>query len=134
MVKLNIEMSMASLITRLARGHNNDVRINTLSESDRRRNYGTDENTTVRDVGLKYLSKSKNRPPMPEESGNNPIQRSGIQKTFAFDVTVHQANPNEGTQKAHATMFEDEMSLTNHAGHPVGHAKEMDGQSSSGSS
>ncbi|KAI1841858.1 hypothetical protein JX265_010832 [Neoarthrinium moseri] len=132
MVKLNIEMSMASLITRLARTGANDVHMNTLSESDRRRAYGTDEHThTSRDVGLKSFTQSRVRGGL--EAQDNDF--AGIQRTVDFNVTVQQASPSESTRKGHVTFdkMDDEVSLTHHAGHPTASIKEVDGRSSSAS-
>jgi hypothetical protein len=138
MVKLNIEMSMATLITRLARNGSNDVHVNTLSESDRRRQYGTDEHgytSRNRDIGLKSFTKSKIRHD-PEDDDATRANNGGIQRTYDVNVTVQQSSPSESTRKGHVTIFdnmEDEMSLTNHAGHPIGSVKEIDGRSSSAS-
>ncbi|KAK9416991.1 hypothetical protein SUNI508_09230 [Seiridium unicorne] len=133
MVKLNIEMSMATLITRLARHGSNDVHMNTLSESDRRRQYGTDENATApaRDVGLKSFTRSKIRH---DPDDVDPAHGGGIQRTYDVNVTVQQSNPGESVHKGRTVMFdkmgEDELGLTSHAGHPRGSVKEVDGRSS----
>ncbi|KAM0815988.1 hypothetical protein AB5N19_01789 [Seiridium cardinale] len=133
MVKLNIEMSMATLITRLARHGSNDVHMNTLSESDRRRQYGTDENATApaRDVGLKSFTRSKIRH---DPDDVDPAHGGGIQRTYDVNVTVQQSNPGESAHKGRTVMFdkmgEDELGLTSHAGHPRGSVKEVDGRSS----
>lgn len=134
MVKLNIEMSMASLITRLARGDNNDVRMNSLSDTDRLRYYGNDETTTNRNAGLKSMTKSRARHTMTKESGGSTAtQGSGIQKTTDVDVTVHHASSEEGMHRTRKTFFDDEVSLTNNAGHPSEQGKVMDERSSYGS-
>ncbi|KAI0175453.1 hypothetical protein BJ166DRAFT_175197 [Pestalotiopsis sp. NC0098] len=129
MVKLNIEMSMATLITRLARNGRNDVYLNTLSESDRRRQYGTDENARSgnRDVGLKSFTKSRVRHD-PEDVDPDLALGSGIQRTFDVNVTVQQSSPSDHNHKGHVMFdrMDDEISLKRNG-------KDMDGRSSSGS-
>lgn len=129
MVKLNIEMSMATLITRLARNGRNDVYLNTLSESDRRRQYGTDENARSenRDVGLKSFTKSRVRHD-PEDVDPDLALGSGIQRTFDVNVTVQQSSPSDHDHKGHVMFdrMDDEISLKRNG-------KDMDGRSSSGS-
>jgi hypothetical protein len=130
MVKLNIEMSMATLITRLARSGANDVYLNTLSESDRRRQYGNDENTHSsrnRDIGLKSFTKSKIRHD-PEDVDHDLAHGAGIQRTFDVNVTVQQSTPSDHDRKGHVMFdrMEDEISLKRNG-------KDMDGRSSSAS-
>lgn len=131
MVKLNIEMSMASLITYLARNGTNDVHMGTLSESDRRRNFGTDE-TRSRDIGLKSFTKSRARHD-PDAPDAEFAQNGGIQRTREVAITVQQTQP--GDRKGHVMFDEtdDELSLTSHPGHPTGSVKEVDAGSSSAS-
>ncbi|KAH8198276.1 hypothetical protein TruAng_007574 [Truncatella angustata] len=134
MVKLNIEMSMASLITHLARNGSNDVHMGTLSESDRRRQFGTDENgtsaTRARDIGLKSFTRSRVQH---DPDDVDPSHSGGIQRTREVNVTIHQSNPNDSAHKNHGVMFEDELSLTHNKGYPSGSVKELDGRSSSAS-
>ncbi|KAI0129896.1 hypothetical protein BJ170DRAFT_291591 [Xylariales sp. AK1849] len=138
MVKLNIEMSMASLITRLAR-QSSDVNMNSLSETDhRRRQYGTDESAEAnrnREVALKSFTRSRIHA-TPEDYNRDLAQAGGIQRRYDVDVTVHQSSPADSMQKGHVTFdkMEDEVSLTKNIGHPLGTvAKDFDGQSSSAS-
>lgn len=133
MVKLNIEMTMANLITHLARNGTNDVHMGTLSESDKRRQFGgTDENRS-RDIGLKSFTRSRARHDPDAVTDHDLAHSGGIQRTLDVAVTVHQAHPND--RKGHVMFHdtEDEMPLTNHPGHPTGSVKEVDGRSSSAS-
>ncbi|KAH8649176.1 hypothetical protein BX600DRAFT_111336 [Xylariales sp. PMI_506] len=145
MVKLNIEMSMASLITRLARGQNNDVNMNSLSETDQRRQYGTQshhDNSRSHERTGNNNNKAFPRSAVRSMGGDEEQQYrtstiKGIKRTFDVNVTIDEPGPNDNVAKGLAVGFgsmEDEMSLTHNPGHPsAGTIKEMDGRSSSAS-
>ncbi|ORY66161.1 uncharacterized protein BCR38DRAFT_429458 [Pseudomassariella vexata] len=124
MVKLNIEMSMASLITRLAQGKNSDAHFNSLSYSTRNRNcHNQKYDPTERAVGLRSFTKSRAQATSDGEA--EPGHGTGINRRFDVEVTVHHDEPSErhpskghGNHVVEFTELEDEMSLTYNPGPP----------------
>lgn len=125
MVKLNIEMSMASLITRLATGKS-DANYSSQSGLGYANNRPTMGGTMFHnkgksDVGLKYLAQSKSKLDTVEEITGD---KGGINRRDDYEVTIHQESPSSTMGRRHSTPrvwmkdMEDEMSLTSNPGHP----------------
>ncbi|KAK8084294.1 hypothetical protein PG997_005565 [Apiospora hydei] len=140
LTKLNIEMSVANLIARLARGGNNSDQFhsssynNTGPRTQQQRNnpqFGNEQ-----DLALKSFTKSRIRSePADDDSdhgvagnGGGITPMGGIHKRLEYEVTIHQ-NPSPGgggstkpSSSSHSDSFEltkdDEMALTKYAGHP----------------
>lgn len=120
MVKLNIEMSMAKLITRLAKGENSDDYYPSLSQSGHGRSTNRLEDAPwtngVNNVQLTHRSKvvagdsDDDLPGMPRNH-NGP----GIHQRTEFQVTVENGSKHDHYKGGSDT---DEMPLTSHTGHP----------------
>ncbi|KAJ3532543.1 hypothetical protein NM208_g8393 [Fusarium decemcellulare] len=132
MVKLNIEMSMAKLITRLARGENADDYYPSMSQSNHATNghdpsqNRADNNHWVRgnDVQLKHRSKvvgGDSDEDLPASS-KQPSVGFGIHRTTEFEVTVEtDAKVNKAkwdSARGRTLPMEDELPLTSDARHP----------------
>ncbi|KAI0155218.1 hypothetical protein GGR57DRAFT_511669 [Xylariaceae sp. FL1272] len=124
MVKLNIELSMANLILRLAQGREDADFRDGLSHS----------NGNAHSNGQRHLSKyhgdialkSFHRATVKAERLDSDSEKSadgenGINKTVDFHVTVSDAQPRECASRQEKRGFDDEMSLTGNAGHPHTH-------------
>ncbi|OLN92776.1 hypothetical protein CCHL11_06731 [Colletotrichum chlorophyti] len=136
MVKLNIEMSMASLITRLAKDHESGLRFNSLSYSNahsngQRTNPNPDVHTSQHETGLKSFHKaSVGASDRDLEAISN--AGSGIHRRVDVEIRVESPKSPEvpsfgsqGEDSASGSSFyrvDDEDSLTGHPGHP--HASE----------
>lgn len=126
LTKLNIEMSLANLIAKLARHGNNDVRFNSLSYTggqNRLQGRATQPSDPAdHEVALKSFTQSRIRAERQDGDSDDSVAAAGIQKRLDVEVTVspsssrhphhHPAAGYEGT--------EDEMSLAHNAGYPVG--------------
>ncbi|RGP67703.1 hypothetical protein FSPOR_5893 [Fusarium sporotrichioides] len=120
MVKLNIEMSMAKLITRLAKGENSDDYYPSLSHSGHVRSAHRTEDAAwtngVNNVQLTHRSKivagdsDDDLPGMPRNH-NGP----GIRQRTEFQVTVEDSPKHDHYKGGSDT---DEIPLTYHTGHP----------------
>ncbi|KAI3571478.1 hypothetical protein IWW34DRAFT_290334 [Fusarium oxysporum f. sp. albedinis] len=117
MVKLNIEMSMAKLITRLARGENADDFYPSMSHS----NHGPSQNRTNdawpqgNVMQLTHRSKvvaGESDDDLPGTASNGP----GIHRRTDFKVTV-ETNPKHNPFKE-GSESGDELPLTSNTGHP----------------
>lgn len=128
--KLNIEMTMASLIVKLAQSGQSDTHqhhhhhSSTPHQASER---GTLENrkydNNERDLALKTFTESRIRASMsrarngeaPEEPTHN-----GIQRTREFCVTVHHSRSGSTDDDGKGSIdTEDEVWLTSYAGHPT---------------
>ncbi|KAI1493372.1 hypothetical protein F5X96DRAFT_622219 [Biscogniauxia mediterranea] len=129
MVKLNIEMSMASLILKLARSSYGESYHHSLSSSheNTHHRHGDPRNGTNRDRDIAL--KSFNRAVVRANSGDSDSDltgpaENGINRRLEFEVTVHQATPrekrsmSEGSDRKVFINTEDEDSLTSNPGHP----------------
>lgn len=136
MVKLNIEMSMASLITRLAKDQDSGFRFNSLSYSQgHSRGHRTtqhDANRGEHDAGLKsYHRASVGAVPAELQLDNIPKSANGIHRRVDVEIRVdqtpeHSNTPSFGGRSGHddtgsgSTFYkiDDEDSLTGNPGHP----------------
>ncbi|KAH9898928.1 hypothetical protein F4778DRAFT_782527 [Xylariomycetidae sp. FL2044] len=131
MVKLNIEMTMADLIAKLARGEHNSSAYDDVEHGSYGQHDGS-YNRTGRSVGLQSFASPK----VEGSQGDPESHMGGIHKRM--DVTIHSEQLKRKSSTDQSVSFssvEDEMSLTHHAGHPRGvhGADMMDGRNSSGS-
>lgn len=140
--KLNIEMTMASLIIKLARSGRSDAYFPESHSHTNPHNAphavgaagGADaENPNEREVALKTFTESKIRASYSgasEEAGEVPS--GGIQRTREFQVTVHRTSSSSADDdddpKELASGADDEAWLTRYPGHPRG-AAAQDGHS-----
>lgn len=123
LTKLNIEMSLASLIARLAQNGNNDVHFNSLSYTG-----GThwpqgraNQHSAPADheVALKSFTQSRAHAERQDGDSDDSDAAAGIQKRFDVEVTV---SPSSSRHPHAATGYkgtEDEMSLAHNAGYPL---------------
>nr|XP_036581501.1 uncharacterized protein CTRU02_08551 [Colletotrichum truncatum]KAF6789852.1 hypothetical protein CTRU02_08551 [Colletotrichum truncatum] len=130
MVKLNIEMSMASLITRLAKGQDSGFRFNSLSYSHgHSQGHRTNQaRNNDHETGLKsYHRASVGAVPSDLEA----VQNTGIHRRVDVEIRVDQSpesshTPSLGGRSRHddagsgSTFYrvDDEDSLTGNPGHP----------------
>jgi hypothetical protein len=122
MVKLNIEMSMAKLITRLAKGENADDYYPSMSHSGNHQSNNQRTNdapwTQGNNVQLTHRSRVVAGDSDEDLSGTAARHNGGpgIHRRTEFEVTVEtkpQKNPfREGTESL------DELPLTSNTGHP----------------
>ena len=123
--KLNIEMTMASLIVKLARNgradaYSPDTHSHT-NPNDPRSVHMND--TNEREVALKTFTESKIRASYSgateEVGGSDPVPNGGIQRTREFQVTVHRTSNSmdESKERGHSSA-DDEVWLTRYPGHP----------------
>ena len=128
MVKLNIEMSMASLITRLAKNHDSNPNVNSLTYSQAHRTI-SDHNHGGHNpgIGLKSFHKASIQAIQSDgESQGVRDDASGIHQRFDVDVRVDHArsdSPNDRQDDDSSGMKTyyragDEISLVKYAGHP----------------
>ncbi|KAI0469696.1 hypothetical protein GGR56DRAFT_662244 [Xylariaceae sp. FL0804] len=120
-VKLNIEMSMASLILKLAQSRDADINFHSLSYSRHRTQNDEEGACNNRSVGLKSFNQAgaKSSEVSDSESDASRPGANEIHRKIDFKVTV------EGGQQK-STGFErldDEMTLTQYPGHPLPDAK-----------
>lgn len=78
MVKLNIEMSMADLITKLARGENSDTRLPSTSNHRTITHDEPDETTRSKPYALHTINK-----PKPEDSSSEDLAQLGVTKVIS---------------------------------------------------
>ncbi|KAH7153942.1 hypothetical protein DER46DRAFT_638023 [Fusarium sp. MPI-SDFR-AT-0072] len=122
MVKLNIEMSMAKLITRLAKGENADDYYPSMSHSGHHQsnNQRTNDAPWTQGNNVQLTHRSKVVAGDSDEDLSGTVGRHnggpGIHRRTEFEVTVEtkpQKNPfREGTESL------DELPLTSNTGHP----------------
>ncbi|ROV90936.1 hypothetical protein VMCG_09990 [Cytospora schulzeri] len=121
--KLNIEMTMASLIVKLARNGRSDAYF--PESHSHHTNHGMphavegEPNPNEREVALKTFTESKIRASYSggsEEAGEVP--NGGIQRTREFQVTVHRTSDSMDDTKECAVGADDEVWLTRYPGHP----------------
>lgn len=125
--KLNIEMTMASLIVKLARNGRADAYFHHTSTPhgdgsnalENGRNYDNNE----RDLGLKTFTESRIRASVSGPragEGVSEAPQEGIQRTREFHVTVHHSSSGSMDEdlKGGSITSQDEAWLTSHAGHP----------------
>lgn len=124
LTKLNIEMSLANLIARLAKNGNNDVRFNSLSYTHgKHRSTGRalqHSDPADHEVALKSFTQSRAHAERSDGDSDDSIAGAGIQKRFDVEVTV---SPSHSRHPHPATAYEgteDEISLAHNAGYPVG--------------
>lgn len=124
--KLNIEMTMASLIVKLARTGRADTyhpsstpHAHDSTALEHSRKYDNNE----RDLALKTFTESRIRasvsgPRVGERATDVP--QDGIQRTREFQVTVHHSSSGSTDEDLKESITtEDEAWLTSHAGHPT---------------
>ncbi|KUI67026.1 hypothetical protein VM1G_02128 [Cytospora mali] len=121
--KLNIEMTMASLIVKLARNGRSDAY---FPESHSHTNPGlptaaASQNPNEREVALKTFTESKIRASYSgnsDEAGDS-VPSGGIQRTREFQVTVHRTSGSMDDSKEFVNNGgDDEVWLTRYPGHP----------------
>ncbi|KAJ4313581.1 hypothetical protein N0V84_009338 [Fusarium piperis] len=133
MVKLNIEMSMASLITRLARGENADDYYPSMSHS----NHGTNgqdpshnrtgNNPWAQGNGVQLTNRSKVVAGDSDEEGRDSLSRAGagagihrrtdIEVRVETDTKTYKVKRDGGRGRG-LERVEDELPLTSDTGHP----------------
>ncbi|KAI8650856.1 hypothetical protein NCS57_01420600 [Fusarium keratoplasticum] len=133
MVKLNIEMSMASLITRLARGENADEYYPSMSHSNHGAsghdpsNNRTGNNPWAHGNGVQMTNRSKVVAGDSDEEAGGPISRagpgSGIHRRTDIEVKVEADTKTykvrrDGGRGRGSERVEDELPLTSDTGHP----------------
>lgn len=128
LTKLNIEMSVANLIARLARNGQSSDQFRSSSYNNtgpRTGNHNPQWNGNEQDLALKSFTKSRIRSdPNDNDSDDGAMnQLGGIHKRLEYEVTVqHNPQGNSKPSSSNSNSFEltkdDEMALTQHAGHP----------------
>lgn len=124
--KLNIEMTMASLIVKLAQNGRSDAYFaNSNSHSTPHANShmrgGRNTTTNEREVALKTFTESRVRASFSNGSDDPqaPFPNGGIQRTREFQITVHHSNSGSMDEsKEYTNGVDDEAWLTRHPGHP----------------
>lgn len=120
MVKLNIEMSMAALITRLAKDKDTSFAFNSLSYSNGNKgSMPTHDGTHNRDTfGLKKLPGSK-VDPADDDPDLEAIRNGAPGIHRRLDVEIR-ADIRKDDEQSEGSFYkaEDEAVLTHHAGHP----------------
>ena len=125
LTKLNIEMSVANLIARLARnGQTSDqFRSSSYNNTAPHNVNGNPQFGNEQDLALKSFTKSRIRSEPNDNDSDDGVnqQLGGIHKRLEYEVTVHH-NPKSNSKPSSSNSFEltkdDEMALTQHAGHP----------------
>ncbi|KAI1339188.1 hypothetical protein F5Y15DRAFT_81022 [Xylariaceae sp. FL0016] len=125
MVKLNIEMSMANLILRLARtradGDYRD-RFSNSNENGTNRDKTNHAGQYEREIALKSFNRATVKSnPLDSDSDKSADIENGISKTIDFHVSVTHAKSGESAGLKEKRVFDgtdDEISLTGNAGHP----------------
>jgi hypothetical protein len=119
MVKLNIEMSMAKLITRLARRQDSDM---TDSAPHSRSNHLSHApEPWTRSNGVELTKRAHTVPrDSDEESGNSrdDFSEAGIRKKTEIVVQVEAGRENLSPRGGPSRGVDDEIPLTSNAGHP----------------
>ncbi|KAK8068968.1 hypothetical protein PG994_005584 [Apiospora phragmitis] len=132
LTKLNIEMSVANLIARLARGGSHSDQFHSSSYNNTGpRTHNARNNPQFgneQDLALKSFTKSRIRSgaggdddDSDDNGGGSPM--GGIHKRLEYEVTVHHNPPGSkppSSSQSHSFELtkDDEMALTQHAGHP----------------
>lgn len=125
--KLNIEMTMASLIVKLARNGRADAyfpeshsHTNTDPNIARSQVGPSNKNPNEREVALKTFTESKIRASHTGGSDDTgePVPSGGIQRTREFQVTVHRSTSSMDDPKEYVSGADDEVWLTQYPGHP----------------
>ncbi|KAK7729987.1 hypothetical protein SLS53_009102 [Cytospora paraplurivora] len=126
--KLNIEMTMASLIVKLARSGRADAHEPGTTSHDAHHSgpKSVAHDPNEREVALKTFTESKIRA---SYSGNSdetgePVPNGGIQRTREFQVTVHRTSNSLDEGKETNSPHDDEAWLTRYPGHPRGTAQD----------
>lgn len=131
LTKLNIEMSVANLIARLARGGANSDQFHSSSYNNtgpgtrNARNNPQFNNDNNQDLALKSFTKSRIRSEPADDNDSDNGQLAGIHKRLEYEVTVHHnptanSKPSSSGSGSFELTKDDEMALTQHAGHPRG--------------
>lgn len=124
--KMNIEMTMASLIVKLARVGRGDTYFRHSSTPHPNESRALEDNRKYdgneRDLGLKTFTESRIRASVSgprDGEGQAGVPHDGIQRTREFQVTVHHSSSGstDGDLKE-SINTEDEAWLTSHVGHP----------------
>lgn len=133
MAKLNIEMTMASLIVKLARGSRADAyqhHPNSQHQSSTPRQGGNSgaagerrsKYVDERDIGLKTFHESRIRSSISGgREGDENVPEGGIHQTRTFQVTIHHSS--SGSTDEDMKRYdsgEDNVGLTANPGHPTG--------------
>ncbi|KAG8165002.1 hypothetical protein KVR01_005277 [Diaporthe batatas] len=122
--KLNIEMTMASLIVKLAQNDRSDAYFaNSHSHSTphHRNSQLRGRTQNEREVALKTFTESRVRASFSNGSdeAQAPFPNGGIQRTREFQITVHHSNSGSIDEtKEYPTGDHDEAWLTRNPGHP----------------
>lgn len=120
--KLNIEMTMASLIVKLAQNGRSDAYFaNSHSHSTPNPNSQLrGRNTNEREVALKTFTESRVRASFSNGSDEPqaPFPSGGIQRTREFQITVHHSHSGSMDESKEYANGDDEAWLTRHPGHP----------------
>lgn len=121
--KLNIEMTMASLIVKLAQNGRSDAYFaNSHSHSTPHPNSQVRGGRTAneREVALKTFTESRVRASFSNGSDDPqaPFPNGGIQRTREFQITVHHSNSGSMDESKEFSNGDDEAWLTRHPGHP----------------
>lgn len=126
-MKLNIEMSLANLIARLARSgvaRADAYAISNSHSEQRSRNHETSES---RDIGLKSFTQSTVQAEGASNIGSASTSTSGIQKRLDYKVTIEQNHSRgrsaDGDNYSSEGDIEDQISLANNPGYPRGSAE-----------
>ncbi|KAK6840468.1 hypothetical protein PG990_007318 [Apiospora arundinis] len=127
LTKLNIEMSVANLIARLARnGQTSDqFRSSSYNNTGPRTHNGNPQFGNEQDLALKSFTKSRIRSDPNDNDSDDGVnnQMGGIHKRLEYEVTVHHnpqgaSKPSSSNSNSFELTKDDEMALTQHAGHP----------------
>ncbi|KAJ4264361.1 hypothetical protein NW762_005559 [Fusarium torreyae] len=122
MVKLNIEMSMAKLITRLAKGENSDDYYPSMSHSNHQSHHQTNDTPWAQGNNVQLTHRSKVVAGDSDEDLAGTADRHnggpGIHRRTEFEVTV-EANPKGNPFRGRSESV-DELPLTSNTGHPKG--------------
>lgn len=129
MVKLNIEMSMASLITRLARGENADEYYPSMSHSNHGAsvhdpsNNRTGNNPWAQGNGVQMTNRSKVVAGDSDDETGGAGPRAGIHRRTDIEVKVETDTKTykvrrDGGRGRGLERVEDELPLTSDTGHP----------------
>lgn len=118
MVKLNIEMSMASLIARLAKTQENSFGFNSLSYPNAR-NDATGNRDNIQNVhGENFTVVKAEGAPSDIELGAMDKPTGGIHRRFDVEIHTSAKSLDGGNSDDSYYRLEDEATLTSHAGPP----------------
>ncbi|KAI0470474.1 hypothetical protein GGR56DRAFT_146714 [Xylariaceae sp. FL0804] len=133
LTKLNIEMTMANLILKLARRNHQDAHHHWLSYSNEpHQEYNREPSNPERDVALKSFNRATVKASPGESDSDSgeisPVDKGGmkggmkggINRTIDYHVTVSDAPPSKKGRDDRQSFsdLEDEISLANNPGHP----------------